>query len=508
MRARIFNGDGTAFGNEFQVNSVTAGNQLKPSVAMAADGSFVVVWESQAQDGEGAGVFGQRYTAIGAKEGLEFQINQTTAKDQKTASVAMAADGSFVVTWTSDEGAAFGNEIYARRYDTAGAAIDDEFRVLNPGATFGIMGNQRDSMVTLTDGGGFIITFTSEGSGLNDGSGAGVYARRFDAAGLPIEASFLVNTGEKIGNQDNASIAANASGNFIVAWTSQDQDTSASGVYAQGFTIPLSAPPVLTPPTGLVGYVENQGGVFLDTTIVVTDADSVDLQSATITIGGYFAGQDSLEFIDQNGITGAFNTVTGILTLIGQASIANYQTALRSVTYTNGSDQPNTSDRPITISLSDGVSSGSILRTVKITAVNDLPIVGVTNSTLIFAEDGAAVAIDAALTITDLDNADITGATITLNGLVGAEDTVSFTNQGTISGTFAGNVLTLTGTASKTDYQAALRSITFQSTSNPPTPDRWLILWSMMAAATVWWSLARFKFLRSMILLWSRRRAR
>ncbi|MBW4516724.1 MAG: calcium-binding protein [Timaviella obliquedivisa GSE-PSE-MK23-08B] len=472
VRARVFNSDGTAFGNEFQVNSVIAGNQLKPSVAMADDGSFVIVWESQAQDGEGAGVFGQRYTAAGVRQGTEFQINEITAKDQKTASVAMAADGSFVVTWTSDEGAINGNEIYARRYDAAGVAIGNEFRVLNPGATSGIMGNQRDSIVTMTDGGGFIITWTSDDGTLGDSSGSGVYARRFDAAGLAIEAPFLVNTGQTLLNQDNASIAANASGDFIVAWTSQDQDGSASGVFAQGFTIPLSAPPVLTPLAALVGYAENQGAVFLDTTIGVSDADSADLQSATLSIGNYVAGQDSLDFIDQNGIVGTFNFVTGVLTLIGQASVENYQTALRSITYTNSSDQPNTSDRPITISVSDGASNSSVVRTVKITAVNDLPIVGVTNSTLIFAEDGAAVAIDPAVTVTDLDNDNITGATVTVNGLVVGEDTVSFTNQGTISGTLAGNVLTLTGTATEAEYQTALRSITFRSTSNPPTPDR------------------------------------
>jgi large repetitive protein len=476
VRARVFKSNGTALGSEFQVNSTAANNQLKPSVAMADDGSFVVVWESQGQDGEGAGVYGQRYTAAGVAQGIEFQISQTTAKDQKTASVAMAADGNFVVTWTSDEGTPHGNEIYARRYDASGVAIGNEFRVLNPGATTGITGNQRDSIVTMTGGGGFIITFTSDGSVLGDGSGAGVYARRFNAAGMPIEAAFLVNSGGTLLNQDNASIAANASGDFIVAWTSQDQDGSAGGVFAQGFTIPPNAPPVLTPITASVGYGENQGAVFLDNAIGVSDLDSTDLQGATITIGGYVSGQDSLGFfggaITQDGITGTFDTATGVLTLLGQQSIANYQTALRTITYTNSSDQPNTSDRLITISLSDGTSNGSASRTFQLTAINDLPSVGVTNSPLIFAEDGAAVAIDPAIIITDPDNADITSATVKINGLVAGEDTVIFTNQGTISGSLVGNILTLTGIATKAQYQAALRSITFQSTSNPPTADR------------------------------------
>ena len=481
IRARVFNSDGSPLSAEFQVNSVTANNQLKPSVAMADDGSFVAIWESQGQDGATFGIYGQRYTSAGVATGGEFQIstyqfNPVLPRDQRTASIAMRGDGSFVVTWTSNEGTTYGNEIYARRYDASGVAIGNEFRVLNPGATSGVMGNQRDSIVTLTDGGGFIITWTSDDQSLSDKSGTGVYARRFNATGFPIEAAFLVNSGGMVLNQDNASIAANASGNFIVAWTSEGQDGSAGGVYAQGFTIPLSAPPVLTPITASVGYIEKQGAVFLDSTIGVSDLDSLDLQSATISIGSYVAGQDLLGFFNgatvQDGITGAFDAAIGVLTLSGQASKANYQTALKTITYTNSSDNPDTGDRLITISVSDGTSSGTASRTFQITAVNDLPSVGVTNSPLIFAEDGTAVAIDPAIAITDPDDTNIEGATVTINGFVPVKDTVTFTNQGTISGTFIGNVLTLNGPATKDEYQTALRSITFKSTSDPTTPNR------------------------------------
>ena len=48
-----------------------------------------------------------------------------------------------------------------------------------------------------------------------------------------------------------------------------------------------------------------------------------------MSIAGFFAG-DRLNFTDENGITGSYNTSTGILTLTGGASIANYQVALRS----------------------------------------------------------------------------------------------------------------------------------------------------------------------------------
>jgi hypothetical protein len=49
--------------------------------------------------------------------------------------------------------------------------------------------------------------------------------------------------------------------------------------------------------------------------------------------GNFVSGQDPLGFANQNGIAGSYNAVTGVLTLTGQASLAQYQAALQSVTY-------------------------------------------------------------------------------------------------------------------------------------------------------------------------------
>ena len=66
---------GTPAGPEWVVNSYTTCDQVLPSVAAAATGAFVVVWESSQQDGHGWGVFGQRYDAAG---------NATGAADRKS----------------------------------------------------------------------------------------------------------------------------------------------------------------------------------------------------------------------------------------------------------------------------------------------------------------------------------------------------------------------------------------------------------------------------------------
>ena len=83
---------------------------------MAPGGEFVVTWSSSGQDGNGFGVYGQQYTAAGAKDGGEFRINTTTALDQDFSSVAMDSIGDFVVVWTStnQDGSQLG--VYGQRY--------------------------------------------------------------------------------------------------------------------------------------------------------------------------------------------------------------------------------------------------------------------------------------------------------------------------------------------------------------------------------------------------------
>ena len=71
-----------------------------------------------------------------------------------------------------------------------------------------------------------------------DGYGYGVAARRFDAAGTPAGAEFVVNT-YTAGPQESPAVAAAPGGDFLVAWQGGDfrfeQDGSASGVFVQRF---------------------------------------------------------------------------------------------------------------------------------------------------------------------------------------------------------------------------------------------------------------------------------
>ena len=138
--------------------------------------------------------------------------------------------------------------------------------------------------------------------------------------------------------------------------------------------------PMLDAHSGSLSYTENQAATAIDTAITVSDVDSANLAGATVQITGNFvSGQDVLGFTNQNGIAGSYNAATGVLMLTGQASLAQYQAALQSVTYFNSSDNPSGQTRTISYQVNDGSAqnnlSNAVTATVAITPVNDAPVI-------------------------------------------------------------------------------------------------------------------------------------
>ena len=229
---RRFDADGTG-GDPFLVNTTTGDNQGDPTISALDDGGFVVTWtDFSGADGSSAGVFGQRYDAGGAKVGGEFQINTFTSNIQIIPAMATLSDGGLVVTWWSLGQDGSGYGIYGQRYDAEGGALGGEFRV----NTFTV-GDQPASSVAALDGGGFVVAWSSDGQ---DGSSFGIYAQRYDAEGNAVGGEFRVNT-HTSDSQNHPDVTALADGGFIVAWNSDGQDGDGRGVFAQRFDAEGSA---------------------------------------------------------------------------------------------------------------------------------------------------------------------------------------------------------------------------------------------------------------------------
>jgi hypothetical protein len=284
--------DGSARGGQFQVNTYTTNSQNYPSVAMDADGDFVVVWTSWGSFGTDSSILsiqGQRYASNGATLGAEFQVNTYTTNSQADASVAVDADGDFVVVWSSygiqgqryaSNGSTLGAQFQVNTYTTSyqgnvsvAADADGDFvvvwtqvampeddnhesvqgqRYASDGSTLGAQ--FQVSTDTLTDhhhpsaaadaDGNFVVVWYSHDSFGTDASFLSVQARRYASGGSSLGGQFQVNTYTTF-NQRDPSVSMGADGGFVVAWRSAGSfgsDTSYTSVQGQRFRKPPSVP--------------------------------------------------------------------------------------------------------------------------------------------------------------------------------------------------------------------------------------------------------------------------
>ena len=177
----------------------------------------------------------------------------------------------------------------------------------------------------------------------------------------------------------------------------------------------LDAAPTATA-GGTSAYTEGGNAVAIDTTVTLNDVDDTQLTGATVTISNGKTSGDALAVATQNGISGTYDSTTGVLTLTGTATLAQYQTALQSVTFSSSSQNPtaNSASRTITWAVTDnnaGAGAGGVgvktstgvTSTVNITAVNDAPTAVALSANSVSTYDSNGQTIGA-LTATDPDD--------------------------------------------------------------------------------------------------------
>ncbi|MGN6282339.1 Ig-like domain-containing protein, partial [Frateuria sp.] len=365
---------------------------------------------------------------------------------------------------------------------TVGGLADGGSEILNVDGT----------AVALTDGN--IVTTATNGYAvsvtLSGGTATVTITRVGDYSASAAQA--LVNGLSYRNNSDNPTVAG---GRTITLAGIQDTggtanggvDTASPGIGGTVLIQAINDAPVATASGGSASFVagDNVSGtpVVVDAGMTVTDADNTSLAAATIAItGGFHAGEDVLAFVNDGATMGniaaSYDASTGVLTLTssgGTATLAQWQAALRSVTYTDTATTPDTATRTVSFALSDGIdSSATVTRAVTVTAVDQTPIVTTTGGTTNYVGGTSAVTIDGGITVSDLDNVTQSSATVMIGAGFASGDVLGFVNNGSSMGNIAGSynaatgVLTLTSsgaTATNAQWADALSSVTFSSTS-------------------------------------------
>ncbi len=237
-------------------------------------------------------------------------------------------------------------------------------------------------------------------------------------------------------------------------------------------------------------YTEDGGAVALLPNAVLSDADSTTLKRATITLSATPDGAaESLSATGlPGGITAAYDATTRTLTLSGNATVADYQAALRLVKYDNSSNEPTTTDRSFTVTVTDtdDLSSDALTSTLTVTAANDAPTLTASANADVKALAGSGMAVslfhDTAISTVEAGQS-LKGLTLTVGGVTdgtkefltinGSDVALSNGNTQTANGysyavTLANGTATVTVTASSSATASTMASlidgITYKST--------------------------------------------
>ncbi len=351
------------------------------------------------------------------------------------------------------------------------------------------------------------VTLSVPAGTLSATSGAGVAVAGSGTASLTLTGSIT---------DINAFVGASGSGVHYAPVPGSTADVTLTVISndggASGFggaktdtdTVTLDLVPVNHPPaiTGLntLSYSENAGAVVIDSDVTVTDADSANFNGGSlkveITANGTAAdalailnqgtGNDQISIVGNqvwynppgggtpNAQIGTWTGGTGGTALVisftsTNATLQAVERLVEHITFANTSDNPSTSPRTVTYTLVDGdggTDTGTATVAVNVSASNDAPTIDV-NGAASYTVGGAPAILDSTITIADLDNTTLTGASVQISSSFSAGDTLNFVNQAGITGSYnaATGVLTLSGTASLAAYEAALESVTFSTVS-------------------------------------------
>ncbi|HEY2451099.1 MAG TPA: Ig-like domain-containing protein [Scandinavium sp.] len=203
---------------DFIVNEYRAGKQYKPVGVALDDGGYILIWGSEGGDGDGSGIYAQRFDANSNKVGHEFLVNPTTLGNQGSGGddvdlknildATLLDNGDVFVTWHSDK-------IDTNGYGIEGVTIDidasfySEFQV-----NTSTLGYQNFASTTSLPDGGFVVVWQNSVNNNVD-----VTAQIFNSSGMPVGGEFQVNAASTE-YQGQPNVITLADGTFLVGYHS------------------------------------------------------------------------------------------------------------------------------------------------------------------------------------------------------------------------------------------------------------------------------------------------
>jgi len=230
-------------------------------------------------------------------------------------------------------------------------------------------------------------------------------------------------------------------------------------------------PSVLTGTTTALTYNENDPPISIFDDLVITDPDDSVLDSAWVSyVANYIPAEDIITLPPGQGLNISWDPALQRVEIFGNATLAVYQAVLRGIKYSNSSEDPSTLTRTFDIKVHDGLNESNVLtRDINVVNINDPPVITGSLTAIPFNEGDGEFVIDNAIQISDVDNATLVGATVSISAnFISTEDELRFVDQNGITGSYnsTSGILTLTGTTTLANYQTALASVSYYNSAS------------------------------------------
>ncbi len=229
IRGRRLTASGVGLFSPFTVSSTTNDDQSLPQVVTLKGGTSAISWRGRA--GSGFHIYARLLKAGLSNPSFvsgPFVVSQSIGSIPSGPSMAALDDGSFIVTWASDQadGDRFG--VLAQHLGANGEFLSTNFVV-----TQTIFSNQRNPVATPLPGSSYAIGWISENQRFD--KSVDVMARTFSANGNPITDEVRLNYGTNICS--TPSLAAVPGGGYLAVWSEVNSGASSStwSIYSRAF---------------------------------------------------------------------------------------------------------------------------------------------------------------------------------------------------------------------------------------------------------------------------------
>eukprot|EP00873_Tetraselmis_striata_P039871 jgi/Tetstr1/460135/TSEL_005451.t1 len=233
---------------------------------------------------------------------------------------------------------------------------------------------------------------------------------------------------------------------------------------------------------GDTDYVERADPVIIDPAITIaTDAADQLSKVVIIVTTPDVPTNDVLEFPELGGGLGSagYDPDTKTITLTGLSTPDVYQNILRQLTFYNPSSTPEITDRQVVFQVYDEsgaqIVSADSVKSVHLVTVDDTPTITLSAAAKVYTEGDGEVLVDGALSLTDPDTDELNSVSVQIgSGYESGKDLLMLGAgvSSSLASTWdaATGLLTVSGLASKMEYQAVLRTVKFSNSDANLTP--------------------------------------